>query len=62
MLAIAGFRLDSKAIMMPKAVQTPGTESPMLSPTICGALPGGPVISIQPPIPWTQGLLAGQLE
>ena len=46
----------------PKAVQTPGTESPMLSPTICGAPPGSPVISIQPPMPWTQGLLAGHSE
>ena len=50
------------AIMMPRAVQTPGTESPMLSPTICGPPPGSPVTAIQPPIPWTHGLLAGQLE
>ena len=34
----------------------------MLSPTIWGPLSGVPVVTIQPPMPWTQGLLAGQLE
>jgi len=45
------FRRVSRASMIPMAVQTPGTESPILSPTIWGGLPGWPVISIHPPIP-----------
>ena len=53
-------RLDSRAKRMPSAVQTPGTESPMLSPTPRGGPSGSPVISIQPDMPCILRLLAGQ--
>ena len=53
---------DSNASITPSAAHTAGTESPMLSPTIWGPLSGVPVVTIHPPMPWTQGLLAGQLE
>ena len=55
-------RRASSASITPSAVHTPGTESPTLSPTICGPLSGAPVSAIQPPMPCTQGLFAGQLE
>ena len=47
---------------MLKAVQTPGMESPMLSPTLWGGPSGSPVISIHPDIACIARLFAGLAE